>query len=90
MFREQTKGRVAPGPFCERALYADQMARPASQAPGVSVEDARERAKGHAPRVFRRAPERFSALRPPLDSGRVKQSRKPRAQTCAAGTRWAV
>src|SRR5262245_7236880 len=42
------------------------------------------------PRVFRRAPERFSALRPPLDSGRVKQSRKTRAQTCAAGTRRCV
>ena len=26
-------------------------------------------ARWHAPRVFRRAPERFSALRPPLDSG---------------------
>ena len=34
------------------------------------VFDARRR----APRVFRRAPERFSALRPPLDSGSVKQT----------------
>src|SRR5438128_6007470 len=32
------------------------------------------------------APERFSALRPPLASGRVKRSRKPRTQKCAAGT----
>src|SRR5260221_14229571 len=36
------------------------------------------------------APERFSALRPPLDSGGVKQRCKPRAQKRAAGTRWAV
>src|SRR6516164_1414802 len=42
------------------------------------------------PRVFRRAPERLSALRPPLDSGLVKQGCKPRAQKRAAGTRWAV
>src|SRR6266516_2952022 len=32
------------------------------------------------------APERFSALRPPRDSGRVKRRRKPRTQKCAAGT----
>ena len=32
------------------------------------------------------APERFSALRPPLDSGSVKQGCKPRTQKCAAGT----
>src|SRR5262245_1664283 len=43
-------------------------------------------ARWHAPRVFRRAPERFSALRPPLDSGLVKQSCKTRTQKCAAGT----
>src|SRR5262249_7521002 len=36
------------------------------------------------------APERFSALRPPLDSGLVKRSCKARTQTCAAGTGWAV
>src|SRR5262249_55326976 len=36
------------------------------------------------------APERFSALRPPPDSGWAKQSCKTRTQTCAAGTRWAV
>src|SRR6516164_3661038 len=36
------------------------------------------------------APERFSALRPPLDSGLVKQSCKARAQKRVAGTRWAV
>ncbi len=36
------------------------------------------------------APERFSALRPPLDSGSVKQSCKPRTQICVAGTMEAV
>ena len=57
----------------------------ASQAPGVPVEDARERAYGHAQRVLSAAPERFSALRPPLDSGRVKQSCKPRARKTRRG-----
>jgi hypothetical protein len=33
-------------------------------------------ARWQALRVFRRAPERFSALRPPLDSGSVKQGCK--------------
>src|SRR5215831_18138492 len=36
------------------------------------------------------APERLSALRPPLGSGRRSKGCKPRAQTCAAGTRKAV
>src|ERR1700731_2423528 len=36
------------------------------------------------------APERFSALRPPLDSGERSNDAKPRAQKRAAGTRWAV
>ena len=44
----------------------------------------------HAPRVPSAAPERFSALRPPPDSGLVKQRCSPRARTCAAGTRRAV
>jgi hypothetical protein len=52
----------------------------ASQAPGLPRHV-------QAPRVFRRAPERFSALRPPLDSGGVKERCKPRAQKRVAGTR---
>jgi hypothetical protein len=36
------------------------------------------------------APERFSALRPPLDSGSVKQRCKTRAQKCAAGRKGIV
>ena len=33
--------------------------------------------RGHAPRVLRRAPERLSALRPPLDSGERSKGAKP-------------
>src|SRR5262249_54999895 len=43
-----------------------------------------------APRVFRRAPERLSALRPPLDSGERSKVANPGRRKCAAGTRWAV
>ena len=44
----------------------------------------------HAARVFRRAPERLSALRPPLDSGERSKGAKSGRRKCAAGTRWAV
>ena len=43
----------------------------------------------HAARVFRSAPERLSALRPPLDSESVKQGCKT-GRKCAAGTRRCV
>src|SRR5215472_10131611 len=39
----------------------------------------------HAPRVPSAPPECFSALRPPLDSGSVKQGCSPRAQKRSAG-----
>src|SRR6516162_6175681 len=47
-------------------------------------------ARWQAPRVFRRAPERFSALRPP--SFRVSEAtmQNPGRGKRAAGTRWAV
>src|SRR6516225_2416753 len=47
-------------------------------------------ARWQAPRVFRRAPERFSALRPP--SFRVSETtmQNPGRGKRAAGTRWAV
>src|ERR1700758_1938379 len=36
------------------------------------------------------APERFSALRPPLDSGWRSKVANPGRRKCVAGTRWAV
>jgi hypothetical protein len=42
------------------------------------------------PRVFRRAPERLSALRPPLDWGERSKEAKPGRSNAGAGTRWAV
>ena len=60
---------------------------PASACCGESAFTRVLDARWHAPRVFRRAPERLSALRPPLDSGERSNDAKPRAQTCGAGTR---
>src|SRR6266571_7582156 len=42
----------------------------------------------HAPWVFRRAPERLSALRPPLFAGERSNDANPGRGKRAAGTRW--
>src|SRR6516164_2670236 len=46
-------------------------------------------ARWRAPRVFRRAPERLSALRPPLFAGERSKGANPGRAKRAAGTRWA-
>src|SRR5262249_13324185 len=83
----QGDGSAAPRPKTA-TVERREASGPRHGAQGASL-GAWRAAAWHAP-TGAAAPERFSALRPPLDSGERSNDANPGRKKRAAGTRWAV